>query len=93
MKLLANSSYGYQIKNWSQQFLKKYLNDEKTHATINSKLFRKLDQMNFALYEVELSNARIEHKQPSLVGFFFLQYAKLQILGLYCSFSKPNFVT
>ena len=54
-KLLANSSYGYQIMDRSRHTVTMYLTDEKTHATINSKLFRKLDHLNHSLYEVELA--------------------------------------
>ena len=39
-KLLANSSYGYQIMDQSQHSVAKYLTDENTHAAINSKLFK-----------------------------------------------------
>ena len=35
MKLLANSSYGYQVMDRSRQTATKYLTDEKTHAAIN----------------------------------------------------------
>ena len=49
MKLLANSSYGYQIMDRSQHTITKYLRDEKTHAAINSKLFKRLDFMNNSL--------------------------------------------
>ena len=35
MKLLANSSYGYQIMDKSRHTITKYLNDEKTHKAIN----------------------------------------------------------
>ena len=86
MKLLANSSYGYQIMNRSRHTVTKYLSDEKTHATINSKLFKRLDHMNNSLYKVELAKAQIEHKQPIIVRFFILQYAKLRKLELYYNF-------
>ena len=39
--------------------------------------------MNKSLYEVELAKAQIEHKEPIIVAFFFLQYAKLRMLELY----------
>ena len=39
-KLLANSSYGYQIMDRSRHTVTKYQSDEKTHAAINSKLFK-----------------------------------------------------
>ena len=86
MKLLANSSYGYQIKERSRYTLTKYLADERTHAAINSKLFKKLDHVNNSLYEVELAKAQIEHKESIIVGFFILQYAKLRMLELYYNF-------
>ena len=86
-KLLANSSYGYQIKDRCRHTVTKYLADEKTHAAINSKLFKKLDLVNNSLHEIELAKAQIEHKEPIIVGFFILQYVKLRMLELYYIFS------
>ena len=86
MKLLANSSYGYQIMDRSRHTVRKYLSDKKTHAAINSKLFKKLDHVNNSLCEVELAKAQIEHKEPIIVGFFILQYAKFRMLELYYNF-------
>ena len=85
-KLLVNSSYVYQIMDRSRHTVKKYLSDEKTHVAINSKLFKRLDLMNISLYEVEPAKAEIEHKEPIIVEFFILQYAKLRMLELYCNF-------
>ena len=86
MKLLANSSCGYQSMDRNQHTVTRYLADEKTHAAINSKLFKKLDHVNISLYEVELAKAQIEHKEPIIVGFFILRCAKLQMLELYYNF-------
>ena len=72
MKLLAKSSYGYQIIDRSRHSVKKYLSDKKLHAAIKSKLFRILEGMNNPLYDVELAKAQIEHKEPIIVGFFLL---------------------
>ena len=83
MNLLADSSYGYQIMDRSRHTVTKYLSDEKTHAALNSKLFKWLDHFNNSLYEVEIAKAEIEHKEPIIVGFFILQYAKLRMLELY----------
>ena len=83
MKLLANSSYGYQIMDRSCHTVTKYLNDEKTHRAINTKFFKRLDQINDQLFEVKLVKAEIEHREPIIVGFFMLQYAKLRMLELY----------
>ena len=86
MKLLANSSYGYQIMDRSRHTVTKNLNDEKTHGAINTKLFKRLDYINDQLYEVELTKAEIEHIEPIIVGFFILQYAKLRMVELYYNF-------
>ena len=83
MKLLANSSYGYQIMDNSRHTVTKYLNDEKTHGAINTKLFKRLDHINDQLYEVKFGKAEIEHREPKIVGFFILQQAKLRMLELY----------
>ena len=87
MKLLAISSNSYQIFDSSQQTITKYLTDKKTHAAVKCELFKKPVHMNSSLYEVELGRAQIEQKEPILVGFFILQYAKLRILELCYNFS------
>ena len=61
----------------------KYLNDEKLRSAINSKLFKRLNHITDQLYEVELVKAEIEHREPIIVGFFVLQYAKQRMLELY----------
>ena len=86
MKLLANSSYGYQIMHRSRHTVTKHFNDEETHGAINTKLFKRLDHINDQLYEVELAMAEIEHREPIIVGFFILQYAKLRMLELHFNF-------
>ena len=88
MKLLANSSYGYQIMDRSRHSVTKYLNDEKTHSAINNKLFKRLNFITDQLYEVELVKSEIEHREPIIVGFFILQYAELRILELYYNFFR-----
>ena len=44
----------------------KYLNDEKTHSAINSKLFKRLNFINEQLYEVQLVKSEIEQENQSL---------------------------
>ena len=70
----------------SRHTVTKYLTDGKTHAAINSKLFKKLDHVNNSLYEIELAKAQIDYKEPILVGFSIFQYAKLRMLELYYNF-------
>ena len=86
MKLLANSSYGYQIMDRSRHTVTKYLSDERTHGAVNTKFFKRLDHINDQLYEVELTKAEIEHREPIILGFFIHQYAKLRMLELYYNF-------
>ena len=86
MKLLANSSSGYQIMDRSPHTVTKYLSDKKTREAIRSKLFKKLEHVNNSLYEVKLAKAQVEQKEPIIVGFFNLQYAKRLKLELYYSF-------
>ena len=88
MKLLANSSNGYQIMDRSRYTVTKYLNDEKTHSSINSEMFKRLNHITDQLYEVELVKTKIEHREPIIVGFFILQFAKLRMLELYYNFFK-----
>ena len=76
----------------SVQTLTKYFSDKKTHAAIKSKVFKKLDHLNKAIYEVELAKVRIERQELIIVGFFILQYAKLRLLELYYNFAT-SFVT
>ena len=81
-KLLANSSYGYQIMDCSQHTVTKYLTDEKRHSAINKKMFKRPKHNADHLYEVEVVKPEIEHREPIIVGFFILQYAKQRLLEL-----------
>ena len=83
MKLLGNSSYGYQIMDRSRQTITKYLNDEKTQKAKNEPLFQSLKTVERDLYEVELLKSTIEDREPINVGFFILQYAKLRMLDFH----------
>ena len=86
MKVLANSSYGYQIMCHSRHTVTKNLSDEKTHGAITTKMFKRLDHINDQLYEVDMAKAEIERKEPIIVGFLILQYATLRMLELYYKF-------
>ena len=59
MKLLGNSSYGYQIMNRSGHTITKYINAEKTHKAVNESLFKRLNTVEKDLYEVELMKSTI----------------------------------
>ena len=72
----------------SRHTVTKYLTDEKTHSAINSEMFKRPNQITDELFEVELVKSEIEHREPIIVGFFILQYAKLRMLELYYNFFK-----
>ena len=54
----------------------KYLSGKKTQAAINSKLFKNLDHVNNALFEVEIVKARIEHKKNQFSSKFLSPLCK-----------------
>ena len=85
-KLLDNSSYAYQMMDRSRHTETKYLNDEKTNKAINGKMFKRLNNVSREIYEVELAKSKIERREPIIVGFFILQYAKLRMLELNYNF-------
>ena len=67
MKILAKSSYGYQILDRSRHTVTKCLNDEKTHSANNNKIFKRLNFVTDQLYEVELVKSGIEQREPIIV--------------------------
>ena len=72
----------------------KYWDEKKTNRAINSAFFKQLRYINDSVYKVELVEAQIEHREPIIVCFFLLQYAKLRMLELsqffqtYCDQNK-----
>ena len=53
---------------------------------INRKKFKRPNHITDHLYEVELFKPEIEQREPKIVGFFILQYAKQRMLELYYIF-------
>ena len=86
LKLLGNSSYDYQIMDRSSHTITTYLNDEKTDKAIVEPLFKRSNNFHKDLYSIELLKSITEHKEPIIVGFFILRYAKLRMLELYYNF-------
>ena len=86
LKLLGNSSYGYQIMDRSRHTETKYLNDEKTHKAIKGEMFKRLNNVSKEIYEVELAKSKIEHRGPIIVGFLYfntLSYVCWSLLQLF----------
>ena len=82
MKLLANGSYGYQSLDRSHHSITSYMNDERTHAAINSKIGKKLVLIDDQFHEVPLGKSEIRHEEPKIIGFVILHYAKLRMVEL-----------
>ena len=51
-------------------------------------MFKRLNHITDQLSDVKLVKSEIEQKEPVIVGFFVLQYAKLRILEFYYNFFK-----
>ena len=99
MKLIGNSAYGYQIMDRSRHSRTKYVLGTAVDKLINNRFFQKLNELPRQIYEVELKKCRVVHKEPIIVGFFILQYAKLTMLQLvyeffdkFCDPSKYEFI-
>lgn len=82
----GNSSYGYQIMDRNRHNQTRYVKEATAATLINNKQFKDYNQVSDNLFEVTSSKVRIVHKEPIVVGFFILQYAKLRMLELYYNF-------
>ena len=89
MKLIGNSSYGYQIMDRSRHTNTKYVKGSQVDKFINNRFFKTMNELPEQIYEVEMSKSRIDNKEPINVGFFILQYAKLTMLQVKYNFFTP----
>ena len=78
MKLIGNSSYGYQIMDRSRHRNTKYVKGPQVDKFINNRFFKTMNELPEEIYEVEMSKSRIERKEPIIVGFFFCSTLNLQ---------------
>ena len=51
-------------------------------------MFKRPNHITDQLHEVGIVKSESEHREPIIVGFFILQYAKLRLLELYYNFFK-----
>ena len=87
MKLIGYSSYDCQIMvDRSQHANTKYVEGSQVDKFINKKFFKTMNELPEQIYEVEMSRSRINHKEPKIIGFFILQFAKLTMLQLKYNF-------
>ena len=73
MKLIANSSYGYQIMDRSKHTNTKFVVGSEVDKLVNNRMFKRFHHLPREIFEVELGKRKIEHKEPIIVGFFILQ--------------------
>ena len=66
MKILANSSYGYQIMDRSRHTVMKYLNYEKTQSPINNKFSSDLTSSLISCTKLNLSSQKLSIGNKSL---------------------------
>ena len=88
MKLLANSSYGYQIVDRSRHTVTKYLRDEKTHGAINTKLLKRLHHVNDQLFEEYWERQRLSTENQSLLGSSYSNTLNLECWSFTTTFSE-----
>ena len=60
----------------------KYLKGSHVDKFIDNSFFKSLNELKDQIFEVEMSKTRIEHKEPIIVGFFILLYAKITMFQL-----------
>ena len=54
---------------------------------VNERIFKNLNVLPSSVYEVEMVKSEVNHKEPIIVGFFILLYAKPTVRQLFHFFS------
>ena len=87
MKLTSNSAFGSTIMNKGNFSDICYVSGE-TSAKIeaNKPQFRKLNELDYSLFEIESAKSKIKFGVSIQIGFFVLNYAKLRMLQFYYDF-------
>ena len=83
MKLSGNYSYGYQIMDRSKRSKTQYNVGAEVDKLVNERKFKNLNVHPASIYELEVVKSEVNQKEPIIVGFFILQYAKLTMLRLF----------
>ena len=87
MKLIGNFSYGYQIMDRSKHSKTQYVVGAEVDKLVNERNFKNLNVLPPSIHEVKMVKSEVNHKEPKLVRFFILQYAKLTMLQCFLIFS------
>ena len=91
MKLLANSSYGKFITNTEKQTDTIFGSEYDARLKINSPNFRRLEEMDNDVYQIESLSGVVKIELPLVIGLFVLQHAKLLIMSFIYDFIKVYF--
>ena len=91
MKLLANSSFGKFITNCEGQFTVTFGNSNKARTKVNDPNFRKLEELDDDIYEINVLHPNVKLELPMVIGLFVLQEAKHIILRFIYDFLKVYF--
>ena len=86
MKLIVNSSYGYQILDRSKHSKTQYVVGAEVDKMVNERKFKNLNVLPSYFCEVEMVKSEVNHREPIIVGLFIMQYAKLTMLQLFYKF-------
>ena len=82
MKLIRNSSYGYQIIDRSRHTSTKYVKGFQVDELINNRFFKSLNELPGQIFELGRSKTRVEHKEPIFVGLFYSQLSQTHIVTI-----------
>ena len=88
LKLLANSWYVYQNMDPGRHSVKRYRIDRKTHAVVNKKNVEDVWTYQRSSLRGIACEIETEQREPIIVGFFLLQFAKLYVGALLQLFYK-----
>ena len=86
-KLIGNSLYGGTMLN-KEKFTEHIYAGSVHEAQLlaNNPRYKKLEELDNDIFEVEMSKKKIIQNSPTHIGFFILQYAKLFLLQFYYEF-------
>ena len=91
MKLLANSSFGKFITHVEKQVHVSFGDSVSARSSINKPLFRRLEELDEDVYEINILRRNVKIELPMVIGLFVLQKAKIIILQFIYDFIKVYF--
>ena len=87
MKLISNSAFGSTIMNkFNFNDVNYVRGSTSAKIEVNKPHFKKINELDDDIFEVEAAKHRIKIDVPIQIGFFVLNYAKLRMLEFYYDF-------